>query len=321
MHKETPEVLRFRPLNELNLMDNFLFQTLVTQGADGEEFCRILLSTILGKPFRKINVVAQQNILGFDTNLHGIRMDAYVEDISDELTLPGCEMADAEIVPDIYDIEPNKEYEKNTLPKRMRFYHGIIDTKHLNSGVDYNKLPRVVIIIILPYDPFGADRMIYTIKNQCVEDPSIPYEDGALKIFLYTRGRGGNPSQTLRDMLKYIEDSRIENVTNKDIFRIHEFVEKAKHRKEVGINYMKMWEEKRLIEKYAAEEGFTKGLKKGCEKGREEGREEALLEAARILIATCQELHATKEDTLLKLENGLKLSKETARAAMEQYWT
>ena len=277
--KDVTQEKYFRPLEELNLMDNFLFQTIVTQGEDGEEFCRILLSTFLGKSIRNVRVVAQQSILGFDTDRHGIRMDAYVENIPDEEELPGCDMADAKIIPDIYDIEPNNDYEKDTLPKRMRYYHGLIDTKHLNAGVDYEQLPRVSIIVILPYDPFGQKRMVYTIKNQCVEDPSVSYEDGARKIFLYTKGTEGNPSQSLRDMLKYMEDTRLENVTNEDIHRIHEFVEKAKHRKEVGINYMKMWEERRLIQREALAEG------------RAEGRAESI----GVVIETCQDLHETKE--------------------------
>lgn len=302
--KDVTQEKYFRPLEELNLMDNFLFQTIVTQGEDGEEFCRILLSTFLGKSIRNVRVVAQQSILGFDTDRHGIRMDAYVENIPDEEELPGCDMADAKIIPDIYDIEPNNDYEKDTLPKRMRYYHGLIDTKHLNAGVDYEQLPRVSIIVILPYDPFGQKRMVYTIKNQCVEDPSVSYEDGARKIFLYTKGTEGNPSQSLRDMLKYMEDTRLENVTNEDIHRIHEFVEKAKHRKEVGINYMKMWEERRLIQREALAEG------------RAEGRAESI----GVVIETCQDLHETKEDTTVRLEKSFKISKEEALEYIKKYW-
>ena len=37
-----------RPLSELNLMDDFLFQEMLAQEDIGEEFCRILLSTIHG---------------------------------------------------------------------------------------------------------------------------------------------------------------------------------------------------------------------------------------------------------------------------------
>lgn len=154
-----------RKLEELNLIDNFLFQEMLSQEKDGEEFAKILLSTILGKKIRKVKIISQKNILGIDTNKHGIRLDAYIKDISNE---EYGKLFDAEIIPDIYDIEPNNTYEKESLP-------------------------NVVIITILPYDPFGKKRMIYTIKNHCIEDTSIPYNDGSNKIFLYTKGTEGNP--------------------------------------------------------------------------------------------------------------------------------
>ncbi|MEY8423692.1 hypothetical protein AALB52_13315 [Lachnospiraceae bacterium 38-14] len=49
--------------------------------------------------------------------------------------------------------------------------------------------------------------MVYTIKNQCIEDNTVSYEDGAAKLFLYTKGTEGKPTQNLIDMLKYIEKS------------------------------------------------------------------------------------------------------------------
>lgn len=228
-----------RKLEDLNLIDDFLFQELITREGDGEEFARILLSTILGKPVRKVKIVPQKNVAGTDTDKHGIRMDAYIEDISNGTD---TELVDAEVVPDIYDVEPNNKYEKESLPRRMRYYHGLIDTQLLASGIDYNRLQNVIIIIILPYDPFGKNRMVYTIRNQCAEDTTIPYDDGAKKIFLYTKGEEGNPSQELKDMLKYIENTTQNNITNQDIESIHKLVEKIKRKREVGINYMKSWE-------------------------------------------------------------------------------
>lgn len=41
--------MKKRTLEELNLLDDFLFQELVARGEQGENFCRILLSTILGR--------------------------------------------------------------------------------------------------------------------------------------------------------------------------------------------------------------------------------------------------------------------------------
>lgn len=52
---------------------------------------------------------------------------------------------------------------------------------------------------------------------------------------MYTKGTEGNPSKELRDMLKYFENTKGENVTNQDIDTIHRLVQKVKHRKEVGI--------------------------------------------------------------------------------------
>lgn len=56
-----------RPLEALNLMDDFLFQELLSQKDDCEEFCRIFLSTILGKSIHKVRIVPQKSILGIDT--------------------------------------------------------------------------------------------------------------------------------------------------------------------------------------------------------------------------------------------------------------
>jgi predicted transposase/invertase (TIGR01784 family) len=207
-----------------------------------------------------VRIVAQKSICGIDTDRHGIRMDAYIEDIS-TADVDGMDMIDAAVSPDIYDVEPNSTYEKDTLPKRVRYYHGLIDTKLLARNVKYDKLQNVVIIVILPYDPFDRNRMVYTIKNQCVEDSSIPYDDGAKKIFLYTKGKEGNPSQELRDMLKYIEKSTDENVTNQNLATIQQLVKDVKSRKEVGITYMKSWE----LEEMHREEGRREGIKEGID--------------------------------------------------------
>ena len=279
MQNKSSETTRhhFRSLAQLDLIDNFLFQATISQGEAGEEVCRILLRTILGRPFGKIRIVPQKPFLGPDVDRHGIRLDAYIEDWS---TL-SSDIANAELCPDIYDIEPNKTSEKAMLPKRMRYYHGLIDSHLLDTGKTYDTLPSVFIITILPYDPFGQNRMVYTIKNCCVEVPELPYDDGAVKIFLYTKGTEGNPGKELRDMLKYIEETTEQNITNPDIAAIHEAVSQAKQSREVGINYMKSWEWEDMIRKEATAEGRAEGREKGLAEGREkglaEGREEGLV--------------------------------------------
>ena len=100
----------------------------------------------------------------------------------------------------------------------------------------------------------------------------MEYEDGIRRIYLYTKGTEGNPSQELRDMLKYMENSIAENVTNADIRAIHEQVDAVKRDKEVGVQYMKSWEREMLIRE------------EGKEEGREEGREEGIQCLNKLII-------------------------------------
>ncbi|MBO5237354.1 MAG: Rpn family recombination-promoting nuclease/putative transposase [Lachnospiraceae bacterium] len=244
-----------RKLEDLNVIDNFLFQQLVSRGEEGEDFCRRLLETIMGKKIGRIKVIPQKQITGLDTGLHGIRLDAYVE------AFEPC--VDMEVESEIYDIEPNRTVERERLPKRTRFYQGLIDARLLDGGWDYRLLKNSVIIMILPYDPFDKNRMVYTIRNQCVEDTSVQYEDGAVKIFLNTRGEEENSSKELQEMLKYIENSVAENVTNDNIRAIHNYVRNIKRDKEVEVQYMKSWEVEQQIREEAQAEGHALGVSDG----------------------------------------------------------
>lgn len=315
-------IRQFRPLSELNLMDNFLFHAMLMQEDIGEEFCRILLKTILGKEVRKVKITPQKELLGVDTMLHGIRMDAYIEDVS------GSDAVDANILPDIYDIEPNQIYEKETLPRRLRYYHGLIDTQVLASGADYDKLPNVIIIFILPYDPFGKNRMVYTFQNQCIEDSTVNYQDGMLNMILYTKGTEGNPSQALKDMLHYIEKTTADNVTNQEIGNVHRLVDKVKSRKEVDISYMKSWEWDKFNRRLGKEEGWRAGRAEGLEEGRAEGLEVGRAEGLEVgrtegiqaLITTCLNLNVSREDILTQLKQNLSLDEASALEYLEKYY-
>lgn len=275
--------MRRRTIDELNLMDDFLFQTVMSRGKEGEEVCRILLNTILGGNITKVRVIPQKAILAADTTRHGIRLDAYVEDISN--VGMGAE-SEAEVEPDIYDLESDRKYEKETLPKRSRFYHALIDTRVLDAGKNYKQLRKVVIIMILPYDPFGKNRMVYTVRNTCVEDPSVPYDDGMQKIFLYTKGNADSASQSLKEMLEYMQESNEMHVTNQDIETIHSIVSRVKRDKEVGISYMKSWEYEEMIREEAAREGL------------EQGREEGVRESIRSLLQELGDIPADMEQRL-----------------------
>ena len=127
------------------------------------------------------------------------------------------------------------------------------------AGESYSALRNVVVIFITTYDPFGLGRMIYTVKNGCVEEPGMAYEDGARTIFLYTKGTKGNPSEELQQLVRYMEHSTAEKAQSAELARLHEMVTKVKADREVGLAYMKSWE----IEEYLKREGMREGKLEG----------------------------------------------------------
>ncbi len=58
-------------------------------------------------------------------------------------------------------------------------------------------------------------------------------------------------------MLRYIENSIEENVTNETIHLIHKGVQVIKQNKEVGVQYMKTWEREAMIREEGKEKGRT----------------------------------------------------------------
>jgi predicted transposase/invertase (TIGR01784 family) len=126
---------------------------------------------------------------------------------------------------------------------------------------------------MVPYDPFDHDRMVYTVKNHCVELPDMPYDDGAKTLFLYTKGKEGNPSKELQELLHYMEETTKDNACNKMLEGIHEMVMKVKQDSEVTLEYMKIFEREKML----YDDGKEDGRKEGKEEGREEGRLEKLV--------------------------------------------
>ena len=241
-----------KSLKELNLLDDFLFGSMVTYPGIGEEFSRALLRIIFQKEFGKLIVVPQKVYLGSDTDKHGTRLDVYLEE---DITHTPCPPTAT-----IYDVEPDQNDDKESilaLPRRVRFYHAKIDGKSLKSGESYRVLKNVVIIMIMPYDPFQLDRMVYTIQNRCIEEPDMPYEDGAKTLFLYTKGTKGNPSIELQQLLHYMEHTQDSYAINENLRNIQRMVDIVKQDEEVSLEYMKIFEREEML----INQGINQGRK------------------------------------------------------------
>lgn len=228
-----------KKLEELNLLDDFLFNAMMTYPEMGVKFTRKILKLLFNREFRNLKVIAQKSYGGLNTDLRGARLDVYVES-DDSAEIDASEDAS------IYDLEPDKNDKAKYIaafPQRIRFYHAIIDSRSLKSGEDFGKLKRVYVIFICNYDPFDYDRVKYTIRNMCVEEPEMPYDDGAQTTVLYTKGtKGDDISEELRQFLNYMENTTQTNAVNDTLKDIQKMVDIVKRDGEVSLSYMKGFE-------------------------------------------------------------------------------
>lgn len=296
-----------KKLEELNLLDDFLFNAMMTYPEMGEEFTRKILKLLFNKEFRNLKVIAQKSYGGLNTDLRGARLDVYVES-DDSAEIDATEDAS------IYDLEPDKNDKAKyvaAFPQRIRFYHAIIDSRSLKSGEDFGKLKRVYVIFICNYDSFGYDRVKYTIRNMCVEEPEMPYDDGAQTTILYTKGtKDDNIFEELRQFLNYMENTTQTNAVNDTLKDIQKMVDIVKRDGEVSLSYMKGFERDTIMyEKGQEAERQNTEKERQRANSAEKARDEA--ENARI-IAEEEKVKAQKEaaEALKRVEE---LEKELER--------
>ena len=146
----------------------------------------------------------------------------------------------------------------------------------MEPGVpDYNQLNSAYIIMIMTFDLFGYDKYMYTFKSRCEEVPECCLEDGAVRIFLNTRGKERHEvSEELVQFLYYLEHTNDETAANMDserIKRIHQRVRKVKTSEEAGVRYMQAWEERYYEREEARNEGLEQGIKAIVKDYMEEG--------------------------------------------------
>ena len=174
---------QLKPLKDLTLLDKFLFD----ETMDYPEAHQALLQIILDREDLML-LTPSQTEKEFRTMpwLRSIRVDVYALDQKGT----------------VYDTEMQAEH-RTDLAKRSRYYQGLIDSSLLAPGtISFNKLNNTYIIMITPYDLFGESKYCYTFVPCCREDKSIELQDGAVRIFLNTKGTNDDEvSQELIDFL------------------------------------------------------------------------------------------------------------------------
>ena len=237
-----------KTLNELTLLDKFLFDEVMDIPEAHEAALRIILGD---ENLRLLTPSQTEKELRTAPWLRSIRLDVYSMD--ENLR--------------IYNTEAQKT-RKPDLPRRSRFYQSVMDSSLLKSGDEsFNLLNDTFNIIITPFDLFGEGRYCYTFHARCDENPSLVLEDGATRIFLNTRGTNRNEvSEELIQFLEYMEQSTLNvNIpdTNGNLIKIHNHVRQVKASEEIGVKFMQRWEEEAMWKREGREAGLAEGLTKG----------------------------------------------------------
>ena len=134
-----------------------------------------MLEYILGIKIIKIEYAEKQRVIDLEYRAKGVRLDLHIID-------------DKGVV---YNVEIQTSSDDN-LPKRIRYYHDVLDLNLLKKSADYETLPKCYVIFICTFDFFEKSRYMYTFKRQCQEDSSVYLNDEAVTIVLNTQGTTGD---------------------------------------------------------------------------------------------------------------------------------
>lgn len=200
------------------IKDNFIFGAVM----QNPQKCKALLECILKIKIREIRYPELEKTIKKTYWSKGIRLDVYVED--EENT--------------IYNIEMQATNKKE-LPKRMRYYQGMIDLNVIDKGQDYSRLKQSYVIFICDYDEFGIGRHIYTFENVCKEYPQLTLKDGTIKIVLNTKGTADDVSEDIKELLHFFGGDEPKS----DLTRmLDEEVKSVKSSEKWRRDFMLLWE-------------------------------------------------------------------------------
>ena len=223
----------------LTLKNDFIFGKVMQD----KDLCIHMLRLLTGNKIDNIVSVSNQKPVKITGDSRGVRYDVYVEDEKDK----------------VYDAEMQQAggaVSKTELPKRSRYYQGMIDLNLLESGGSYKKLKSSYVIFICTFDPFESDLCCYTFENTCIEDAEVSLEDGRTILFFNTKGKVVNVSEEVKEFLDYVETKK---TTNNYTRQLDESVDKARMNKEWRVEYMKTL----LHDMDVRQEGIDMGIAKG----------------------------------------------------------
>lgn len=266
---------------DLELKDDFMFAKVMRD----KQLCIKMLERLLDIKIADIKYPEDQKVIDIQYDSKSVRLDVYVED--DENT--------------IYDVEIQTS-NTGELPKRSRYYQGMIDLNMIEKGELYSKLNKSFVIFICTFDPFGKGLYRYTFENICKEDKTLSLNDQAVKLFFNTTGVKGAISDETKAFLQYIGGTASSDAYVKEL---EERIAKVKLSEEWKVEYMTLlMRDKENIEK-GRQEGRVEGRREGKINGKIVARFEDGLrpeEIAKKMGISVEQVNAVlEEEGLLQL--------------------
>ena len=273
-----------KKLQDLNLMDRFLFSELI----ESAEAYKIILEIILEKEINFKGEPIAEN-------------EKRKELLGKIARLDVCAIGDDNRV---YNAEVQKENENN-MHKRMRYYGALMTSKLLPEGtIDYNRLSDLCMIVIAGFDMGGEGKYRYTVRRMYEGYPDKEVYDGEVIIYLNTKGKDlEGVSSELIAMLEYFEETTDDVALSSGyerIIRLNEIVSSIKANDEIGVKYMNAYEERM----HDIQEAREQGEKTGEERGRTEGLEAGIAqgEASKALeMAKAMKIKNYPDDEIAEL--------------------
>lgn len=215
-------------LQDLNLVDRFLFDEVMEMPG----VYRDVVSIILENEVELLEKAETEKELRISPSLRSVRLDVVGTDMEGK----------------IYCVEMQRLNTGN-LERRSRYYQAQLDVSLLEPGsVNFNDLNDVCLVLIAPFDIFGRGLYRYTFEGVCRECPDLKLSDGAIRIFINTKGRNREDfSQEFLDFMEYLTDTS-DQVAGRSrsgkIKAIHRQVQKIRTSEQMGVKYMQKWEER-----------------------------------------------------------------------------
>ncbi len=238
--KSKPVIKSF---DELEFKDDFMFGIIMRN----PKHCKSFLETILGIKISDIKYPKMQETIDITANAKSVRLDLYVEDGKNT----------------VYNIEMQVSVNKN-LPKRSRYYQGMIDLNILEKGEDYKNLKWSYVIFICTFDLFGEGRHIYTFENRCIQNLNLVLGDETTKIILNTKGTMNDVSPEMKRLLDYIDGKTATDMFTKELDTA---VRDVRNNEKWRVEYMTL----EMRYKELLEQGIDIGRSEGIDIGRSEG--------------------------------------------------